>query len=169
MKNTENLSHNSAARAGRDQHRRGQPGLTLVEVSIVLVLISLLVSGIYSRATSVGEDVRIANAIDDVLLIVSKAINYRTDRGTYQSINFTILNNSGYSTKPITNGLSQNPWGKNYTLGTVSNDVSQMRLTITTDGQASCSRLSSALDGLILNQSTVTCGGVTGIVTVTVR
>ena len=132
-------------------------GLSLIEIGVVMVLVSLIVTGIYARATAIGEDVRIRRAVDEVLLLMTKAANYRTSTGDYASISITKLNSDGYSTDPITTGTKQNPWGADYALKPVSNNNSQVLLEITTVDDGACTRLAEALDGLVLNQESVGC------------
>ena len=143
-----------------------QRGFSLVEIGIVLLIISLVVIGVYSKATSIGDEAKVQRAVDDTLLLLSKATAYRTDRGGYSGANITALNSGGYSTAPITDGDNENPWGRDYVLGTTAGGA-LISLTIDAGSTSLCARLVSTLNGLIYNQESITCAG--NVVTVTAR
>jgi len=140
----------------RPMHR--QRGLSLVEIGIVLLVVSLIVIGIYSKATSISDEARIQRAIDDVILLLTKASAYKADTGSYDGVSdIEALNTAGYNTSPLTDGEGENPWGNDYTLAEDGDDDQIVVLTIVTGEDARCTRLNSTLDGLVQNQEEVSC------------
>ena len=139
--------------------RANERGMTLIELGIVMLIISLIVVGIYSKATSINDEAKIQRAIDDSVLLLTKAALYRSENGDYADLSsIGTLNDSGYSTDPIDTGTSQNPWGKNYSLSVDESDDGLVQLTVATDSEEICTRLKSVMDGLVNNQDSVECG-----------
>ncbi len=151
----------------RSMHR--QRGLSLVEIGIVLLVVSLIVIGIYSKATSISDEARIQRAIDDVILLLTKASAYKADTGSYTDVGIAALNTAGYNTAPFADGDGENPWGNDYTLAVQADSDQIVVLTIVTDGDPSCARLSTTLDGLVHNQESVSCDADDDTVTVQAR
>lgn len=151
----------------RPVHR--QRGLSLVELGIVLFVISLVVIGIYAKATSIGDEARIQRAVDDTVLLLTKASAYKADTGSYTDVGIAALNTAGYRTGPLSDGDGENPWGEDYTVAADADDAQIVVLTIVTDGDASCNRLESTLDGLVHNQESVDCDTDDDTVTVQAR
>lgn len=125
-------------------------GLTLIEFGIVLLAISLFVSGIYSKASNINDEARLYRALDEIILLLTKSNAYRNNNGNYEDISITELNTNGYSTNPITSGVAQNPWGLNYTLAP-SEANTRLLLTVGVDSSGLCSRLTDSLDRSLSN------------------
>lgn len=143
-----------------------EQGFSLVELGIVFLIISLVVIGVYSKATSISDEANIQRAVDDTILLLNKATVFRADNGSYTGVTISVLGTRGYSTAPITDGDGENPWGRDYTLAANSGgDI--LSLTIDTGNAALCARLASTLDGLVYNQQSLACAN--NIVTATVR
>ena len=149
--------------------RRGptpERGFSLIELGIVFLIISLVVIGVYSKATSISDEANIQRAVDDTLLLLNKATAFRSNNGSYTGVTISILGTRGYTTAPMTDGDGENPWGRDYTLAAnAGGDI--LSLTIDTGNAALCARLASTLDGLVYNQQSLACAN--NIVTATVR
>ncbi len=156
-------------RVGRHFSRHNpasERGFSLVELGIVFLIISLVVIGVYSKANSISDEAKVQRAVDDTLLLLSKATAFRADNGAYTGITIAVLGSRGYSTAPMTDGDGENPWGRDYSLAASSGgDI--LTFTIDTGNASLCSRLSNTLDGLIYNQQSITCTN--NIVTATAR
>lgn len=138
-----------------------QRGMTLVELGIVLLVISLVVLGIYAKATSINQEANVQRAVDDSILLLTKAALYRSETGSYADLaDIVTLNTQGYVTDPINTGTAQNPWGLDYDLEAVDDNDNQVQLTITTDRNETCTRMMNVMNGLVNNQvaeNGVTC------------
>ena len=134
----------------QNQTKHLERGVTLIEFGIVLLTLAVFVIGIYSKASSIGDEARIYRALDEVMLLLAKSSAYRSNNGNYEDISISQLNTDGYTTDPVASGSGNNPWGLNYTLAPANSDVN-MTLSIGTDVASTCSRLSQTLSKLIHN------------------
>ncbi len=146
-----------------------QSGLNLIELGLVLLIVSLLVSGIYAKGNSISHEAKIQRVIGDAILLLTKSSAYRADHGSFSSISINTLNSSGYSTAPILTGSGENPWGLNYTLVADTSDNELLNLSIVANNAATCQRLSNTLDGMVNNQQSISCNTGSNTVLVTAR
>lgn len=129
---------------------RANRGVTLVEFGIVLLVISIFVIGIYSKASSIGDEARLYRALDEVMLLLTKSGSYKANNGDYEDISIQTLNDEGYATDPVNTGTGDNPWGLNYILAPANSDVN-LTVSVGTDSDAICIRLRDTLDRLVRN------------------
>ena len=134
-----------------------QRGLNLIELGLVLLIVSLLVSGIYAKGNSISNEAKMQRVVDDAILLLTKSTAYRADNGAFTSISISALNSGGYGTAPILTGSGENPWGLNYALAADAGDNKLLNLSIVTNGTATCQRLSNMLDGMVNNQQSISC------------
>ena len=157
------ITHHYPLRAMR------QRGLNLIELGLVLLIVSLLVSGIYAKGNSISNEAKMQRVVDDAILLLTKSTAYRADHGDFSGISISILNSTGYSTAPIINGSGENPWGLNYALSADSSDHQLLNLSVAANSAATCLRLSNTLDGLVNNQQSISCDTANHTVLVKVR
>jgi prepilin-type N-terminal cleavage/methylation domain-containing protein len=136
-----------------------QRGVTLVEFSIVLLVLTIFVTGIYSKGASINDEARLYRATDEIMLLLAKSSAYKSNNDNYEDISISQLNTDGYSTDPVESGTGNNPWGLAYTLSSANTDAN-LKLTVVTSSGSTCSRLRQTLDKLINNSITApACAG----------
>ena len=146
-----------------------QRGLNLIELGLVLLIISLIVSGIYAKGNSIGNEAKMRRVVDDAILLLTKATAYRADNGDFNGISISVLNSVGYATAPVLTGSGENPWGLNYVLAADAGDNKLLNLSITANSAATCQRLSKVLDGMVSNQQSISCDTANNTVLVKAR
>ncbi|MCS6271904.1 prepilin-type N-terminal cleavage/methylation domain-containing protein [Shewanella baltica] len=106
-------------------------GFTLIELSIVLVLIVGLTITFWpqiSQMMGVGDAAKVRAQISE---IQNGAMLYKQRNNVFTGMTMTILDNQGYVSDRMADGASRNPWGGNYTVTANATDPTQYVVTVT--------------------------------------
>lgn len=114
----------AARRAGKKRALRRDAGLTLIELMVVVVILSLLAVVIVPRVIDRPDQARAARAQSDIAAITSALNLYRLDTGAYPSTDQGL---AALVARPTTQPVPQNwaeggylervpedPWGRAY-------------------------------------------------------
>lgn len=108
-----------------------QKGFTLIELSIVLILIVGLTITMWpqlSQMFGVGDAAKTRTQISE---IQNGAVLYKQRNNVFTGISMTVLDNQGYVSDRMGDGTARNPWGGNYTVAVDAADATRYTVTAT--------------------------------------
>ncbi len=110
---------------------RKQQGFTLIELSIVLVLIVGLTLTFWPQITQmlgIGDAAKVRAQVSE---IQNGAMLYKQRNNVFTGISMTVLDNQGYVSDRMADGSARNPWGGNYAVAADAADATRYTVTAT--------------------------------------
>ncbi|MDC9514462.1 prepilin-type N-terminal cleavage/methylation domain-containing protein [Pseudoalteromonas sp. CST5] len=108
-----------------------QKGFTLIELSIVLVLIVGLTITFWPQLAQmfgIGDAAKTRAQISE---IQNGASLYKQRNNVFTGISMTVLDDQGYVSDRMADGTARNPWGGNYTIAVDAADATRYTVTAT--------------------------------------
>lgn len=108
-----------------------QQGFTLIELSIVLVLIVGLTITFWpqlAQMLGVGDAAKTRAQISE---IQNGAMLYKQRNNVFGGISMTLLDSQGYISDRMGDGTARNPWGGDYTIAVDGGNVTRYIVTAT--------------------------------------
>ena len=106
-------------------------GFTLIELSIVLVLIVGLTITFWPQLEQMFGVGDAAKARAQISEIQSGASLFKQRNNVFTGITMTVLDNQGYVSDRMADGAERNPWGGNYTVASDAADATRYVVTAT--------------------------------------
>lgn len=108
-----------------------QKGFTLIELSIVLVLIVGLTITFWPQLAQMFGIGDAAKARAQISEIQNGAALYKQRNNVFTGVSMTVLDSQGYVSDRMADGTARNPWGGNYTIAVASGDATRYIVTAT--------------------------------------
>lgn len=108
-----------------------QKGFTLIELSIVLVLIVGLTITFWPQLAQMFGIGDAAKARAQISEIQNGAALYKQRNNVFTGVSMTVLDSQGYVSDRMADGTARNPWGGNYTIAVASGDATRYTVTAT--------------------------------------
>ncbi len=153
----------------RLQTRRGslqrQQGFSLIEMSVVILVIAGLIAGVLWASKGVSDSSKVNRFTTEISTI---AIQTRTWRGIdprYTGVNFTALTTMGLLQATWGAGTGVNPAGGNYTVAANATDSTRFDLVATGMDQSMCLLIEKQIEGATSggNQASCSAGTLTAV------
>ena len=106
-------------------------GFTLIELSIVLVLIVGLTITFWPQLEQMFGIGDAAKARAQISEIQSGASLFKQRNNIFAGISMAVLDNQGYVSDRMADGTARNPWGGNYTVAVDAADATRYVVTAT--------------------------------------
>ena len=108
-----------------------QKGFTLIELSIVLVLIVGLTITFWPQLAQMFGIGDAAKARAQISEIQNGAALYKQRNNVFTGVSMTVLDSQGYVSDRMADGTARNPWGGDYTIAVASGDATRYIVTAT--------------------------------------
>lgn len=128
-----------------NQNRVGdKKGFTLLELIVVMVIITIIASGVIASFKGASDNGRVATALNSIKAIQTAAMGYfNGNGGSCTGISIANLVSGNYLPAAFS-GTNTNPWSGNYAVNVNANDPTKFDLSMTNV---------SANDNLALNNA----------------
>lgn len=108
-----------------------QKGFTLIELSIVLVLIVGLTITFWPQLAQMFGIGDAAKARAQISEIQNGAYLFKQRNNVFTGISMSVLDDQGYVSDRMADGTARNPWGGNYTIAVDGADATRYTVTAT--------------------------------------
>jgi len=123
-----------------------QSGFTLIELSIVMVILALLIGAAASMFGPSSDKGKSSVLVSNIAEIVANASSFKTvGKTTFTGINIQWMVDRGLLPKPWGDGTTANPWGGSYTAAVNSTNASQLQVTATSVPNESCLAIADSI------------------------
>jgi len=130
----------------------GKKGFTLLELIVVMVIITIIASGVIASFKGASDNARVATALNSIKSIQTAAMGYfNGNGGSCSGISIANLVSGNYLPASFS-GSNTNPWNGNYTVAVNANDATKFDLSM--------SNISANDNAAINNQIQKTAEGV---------
>jgi len=106
-------------------------GFTLLELIVVMVIITIIASGVIASFKGASDNGRVANALNSIKAIQTAAMEYfNSNGGSCAGISIDNLIAGKYLPASFT-GTGSNPWAGDYSVNVNAGDVTKFDLSMT--------------------------------------
>ena len=131
---------------GIQRQLKSKAGFTLLELIVVMVIITIIASGVIASFKGASDNGRVANALGSIKAIQTAAMGYfNVNGGSCTGISIATLVSGKFLPTAFTAANAINPWNGSYTVSVNPNDSTKFNLTMTNISDSAKTALNNAI------------------------